>query len=111
MRVAEAIFYQITKANKAGTNWFDALSQNAPTQSHQLSVLGGGEDASYAISGGYLKQKGTIIHTGFEKYNLRSNTRFSAFNNKLRFGENMQYSFTEGFWYGSKYQYCRGLYR
>ncbi len=93
-------FYQITKANKAGTNWFDALSQNAPTQSHQLSVLGGGENASYAISGGYLKQKGTIIHTGFEKYNLRSNTRFSAFNNKLRFGENMQYSFTEGFGVG-----------
>ncbi len=97
---SRADFFQITKANKAGTNWFDALSQNAPTQSHQLSVLGGGENASYAISGGYLKQKGTIIHTGFEKYNLRSNTRFSAFNNKLRFGENMQYSFTEGFGVG-----------
>jgi len=97
---SRADFFQITKANKMGTNWFDALSQNAPTQSHQLSVLGGGENASYAISGGYLKQKGTIIHTGFEKYNLRSNTRFSAFNNKLRFGENMQYSFTEGFGVG-----------
>jgi len=97
---SRADFFQITKANKTGTNWFDALSQNAPTQSHQLSVLGGGENASYAISGGYLKQKGTIIHTGFEKYNLRSNTRFSAFNNKLRFGENMQYSFTEGFGVG-----------
>jgi TonB-dependent SusC/RagA subfamily outer membrane receptor len=34
-------FYQITKANKAGTNWFDALSRNAPTQSYQLSATGG----------------------------------------------------------------------
>lgn len=93
-------FYQITKANKAGTNWFDALSQNAPTQSYQLSATGGGESANYAFSGGYLKQKGTIVHTGFEKYNIRSNMSFSAFDKKLRFGENMQYSFTEGFGMG-----------
>lgn len=89
-------FYQITKANKAGTNWFDALSRNAPTQSYQLSATGGGENATYAVSGGYLGQEGTIIHTGFERFNVRSNTNFSAFNKKLRFGENMQYSMTKG---------------
>ena len=89
-------FYQITKANKAGTNWFDALSRNAPTQSYQLSATGGGENASYAVSGGYLGQEGTIIHTGFERFNVRSNTNFSAFNKRLRFGENMQYSMTKG---------------
>ncbi|WP_324758890.1 SusC/RagA family TonB-linked outer membrane protein [Sphingobacterium thalpophilum] len=89
-------FYQITKANKAGTDWFKELSQNAPTQSYQLSTVGGGENASYAVSGGYLGQKGTVIHTGFERFNIRSNTNFSAFNKKLRFGENMQYSFTKG---------------
>ncbi|MDQ1149307.1 TonB-linked SusC/RagA family outer membrane protein [Sphingobacterium zeae] len=89
-------FYQITKANKAGTNWFKELSQNAPTQSYQLNTVGGGENASYAVSGGYLGQKGTVIHTGFERFNVRSNTNFSAFNKKLRFGENMQYSMTKG---------------
>ncbi len=89
-------FFQITKANKAGTDWFRELSQNAPTQSYQLSAVGGGENASYAVSGGYLGQKGTIIHTGFERFNVRSNTNFSAFNKKLRFGENMQYSMTKG---------------
>lgn len=89
-------FFQITKANKAGTDWFKELSQNAPTQSYQLSAVGGGENASYAVSGGYLGQKGTVIHTGFERFNVRSNTNFSAFNKKLRFGENMQYSMTKG---------------
>src|SRR5690606_5021839 len=89
-------FYLITKANKAGTDWFKELSQNAPTQSYQLSTVGGGETASYAVSGGYLGQKGTVIHTGFERFNVRSNTNFSAFNKKLRFGENMQYSMTKG---------------
>ncbi len=89
-------FFQITKANQAGTDWFKELSQNAPTQSYQLSAVGGGENASYAVSGGYLGQKGTVIHTGFERFNVRSNTNFSAFNKKLRFGENMQYSMTKG---------------
>lgn len=89
-------FYQITKANKAGTNWFKELSQNAPTQSYQLSATGGGENATYAVSGGYLGQEGTIIHTGFERFNVRSNTQFSTFDKKLRFGENFQYSMTRG---------------
>ncbi|WP_433902399.1 SusC/RagA family TonB-linked outer membrane protein [Sphingobacterium puteale] len=89
-------FFQITKANKAGTDWFKELSQNAPTQSYQLNTVGGGENASYAVSGGYLGQKGTVVHTGFERFNVRSNTNFSAFNKKLRFGENMQYSMTKG---------------
>jgi len=89
-------FYQITKTNKSGTDWFNALSQNAPTQSYQLSAAGGSEDAKYAMSAGYLGQKGTVIHTGFERFNVRANTSFSAFNNKLRFGENIQYSFTQG---------------
>lgn len=93
-------FYQITKANKAGTKWFEELSQNAPTQSYQLSATGGSENATYAMSGGYLGQEGSLIHTGFEKFNIRTNTQFKAFDGKLRFGENLQYSYTEGFGMG-----------
>jgi TonB-dependent starch-binding outer membrane protein SusC len=33
--------YQITRANKAGTNWYNELTRNAPTQSHNLSVSAG----------------------------------------------------------------------
>jgi TonB-linked SusC/RagA family outer membrane protein len=93
-------FYQITRANKAGTKWFDELSQNAPTQSYQISATGGSENATYAMSGGYLGQKGSLIHTGFERYNIRTNTQFKAFDGKLRVGENLQYSYTEGFGMG-----------
>lgn len=93
-------FYQITKANHAGTKWFDELSQKAPTQSYQISATGGSENATYAMSGGYLGQKGSLIHTGFEKFNIRTNTQFKAFDGKLRIGENLQYSYTEGFGMG-----------
>src|SRR5690606_35921581 len=95
-----ATFYQITKANKAGTDWFRELSQNAPTQSYQLSATGGGENATYAMSAGHLKQEGAIIHSGFERFNVRANTQFKAFNGKLRLGENLQYGYTKGFGVG-----------
>ncbi len=90
-----ATFYQITKANQAGTDWFKEITENAPIRNAQLGVTGGGENASYAIGAGYLGQKGVVKHTGYERYNVRANTRFSAFNNHFRFGENMQYSYEE----------------
>ncbi|MHC8949995.1 SusC/RagA family TonB-linked outer membrane protein [Sphingobacterium hungaricum] len=93
-------FYQITKANQAGTDWFREISQVAPTQSYQLSASGGNDNSKYSIAGGYLNQTGSLIYTGFERFNVRANTEFSAFNNKLRFGENLQYSFQEGFGMG-----------
>ncbi|MFM9662914.1 hypothetical protein, partial [Streptomyces scabiei] len=45
-----ATFYQITKANKAGTDWLREVSRSAPTQSYQLSATGGGDNATYAMS-------------------------------------------------------------
>ncbi|PST82214.1 TonB-dependent receptor [Pedobacter yulinensis] len=93
-------FYQITRANQSGTNWFDEITENAPIQNYQLSTTGGGENSSYAFTGGYLNQRGTVKYTGFERYNIRSNTRLSAFNKRLRFGENAQYSYSEGYGFG-----------
>ena len=93
-------FYQITRANQQGTNWFDEMTENAPSQSYQLSATGGSENAIYTFSGGYLDQKGTIKNTGFTRYNFRSNTQITALDKKLRFGENAQYSYSEGFGFG-----------
>ncbi|MFW0716181.1 SusC/RagA family TonB-linked outer membrane protein [Pedobacter sp. N23S346] len=94
------LFYQITRANKAGTNWFDEITKAAPIQNYQLGATGGGENATYAVSAGYLNQKGTIDYTGFKRYNFRSNTGISAFNKRVRFGENAQYSYSEGYGFG-----------
>lgn len=93
-------FYQITKANHNGTDWFDVITRNAPSQSYQLGASGGNESATYAVSAGYLDYKGIVEHTAFKRYNIRSNTSFNLFNNKVRLGENAQYSYTEGFGVG-----------
>lgn len=95
-----ALFYQITRANKAGTNWFNEITRNAPMQNYQLSVLGGGENSTYALSGSYFKQEGTYKYTEFERATIRSNSSFTFLNDRVTIGENMQYSFTKGHGFG-----------
>ncbi|MDB5020491.1 MAG: SusC/RagA family TonB-linked outer membrane protein [Pedobacter sp.] len=93
-------WYQITKANQQGTNWFDEITENAPIQNYQLSGSGGGENSTYSFSTGYINQKGIVKYTGFKRYNVRANTTVSGLDKRVRFGENMQYSYTEGFGFG-----------
>jgi TonB-linked SusC/RagA family outer membrane protein len=88
-------FYQITKANQTGTDWMRAITRNAPMQNYELSLLGGGENSSYAISGGYFAQDGTVKYTSFKRAVIRANTNFTALNNRLTIGENMQYSWNQ----------------
>lgn len=56
-----------------GTDWQDAVFRNAGMQSHQLSVNGGTDKTTYAISGGVFQQDGIIIGSDFERYNARIN--------------------------------------
>lgn len=56
-----------------GTNWQKAIFQSAPQQNHQLSFSGGKDGVDYYISGGYLKQQGTIIGSDFKRYSFRTN--------------------------------------
>lgn len=88
-------FYQITKANQAGTDWMREITRDAPMQNYELSIVGGGENSNYAISGGYFNQDGTIKHTNFERAVIRANTSFKIFNERLTIGENMQYSWNK----------------
>lgn len=57
----------------SGTDWQKEIFQTAVMQSHQLSISGGKEGTDYYISGGYLKQDGTVIGNDFDRFSLRSN--------------------------------------
>ncbi|PVD53283.1 TonB-dependent receptor [Terrimonas sp.] len=87
-------FYQITKANQQGTDWFREITTTAPMQNYMLSVSGGGQSSNYAVSGSYMNQQGTVKYTGFERYTFRANTNFSMFDNRVRVGENFQFART-----------------
>ncbi|OAV68468.1 Outer membrane cobalamin receptor protein, SusC/RagA family [Bacteroidales bacterium Barb6] len=72
----------------AGTDWQSALLQTGATQSHQLSLSGGGEDYRYLISGNYNSQEGIIRNTGVNRYVGRINLDKDVFK-KLNAGVNL----------------------
>ena len=79
--------YQITKANKVGTDWFHELFRPAPIQSHTLGMAGGSDKSTYYFSLGYFNQQGTLIDTYLKRYMMRMNTTF-AVKDHIRVGEN-----------------------
>ncbi len=55
----------------SGTDWQDELFKTAFMTNHSLSLSGGSDKTTYAISAGYLKQDGIAIGTGFKRQTLR----------------------------------------
>ena len=86
--------YQIYKANKQGTDWYDEIYQNGVTQQYDLSVTGGGKNGTYAFSGGYLDEEGILIHTKFKRYNFRMNSD-AKFNDWFKAGQSLQAIFID----------------
>lgn len=79
--------YQIVRANKQGTDWFNELFTPAPIQSHTLTASGGGDKSTYLFSAGYFNQQGTLLETYLKRYSARMNTTFKVKEN-IRIGEN-----------------------
>ncbi|MBV8255305.1 MAG: TonB-dependent receptor [Chitinophaga sp.] len=84
-------FYRISKANKAGTDWFHEIFKPAPITSHNVSVAGGGDIGNYFFSFYYFNQQGTLTNTYNKRYAVRANTNFNV-TDHIRVGENMEYS-------------------
>ncbi|NQU53889.1 MAG: TonB-dependent receptor, partial [Bacteroidetes bacterium] len=65
--------YLIMKANKLGTNWLDEADRNAQFKEYSVDLTGGSETTNYAFQVGYMLEEGILKHTGFDRFNLRSN--------------------------------------
>ncbi|MDN3583114.1 SusC/RagA family TonB-linked outer membrane protein [Mucilaginibacter flavus] len=77
-----------------GTNWQKEVFQNAPMQSHNLSMNGGNDNVNYYISGGFLKQNGTIIASNFKRYSFRTNVE-GKLKDWFKLGSNMTLNRTD----------------
>ncbi|WP_138993815.1 TonB-dependent receptor [Larkinella sp. C7] len=84
--------YQVVRANKAGTDWYDAITRTAPILRQTLGFSGGTESSRYFFSLGQQNQNGILNHNNFARYDLRANTEFDIVKN-LRFGENIQLTY------------------
>ena len=58
-----------------GTDWQDSIFQNAPVQSHNISLSGGTSNTRYSLGWGYFNQDGIVggEKANLERYNARVN--------------------------------------
>lgn len=73
------------------TYWPDKLLRTGFQSEHNLSIRGGGEATKYAISLGYLDEKGTTIGTGFKRANGRLAFDYKV-SDKLKFVSDISYT-------------------
>ncbi|MBD9179409.1 MAG: SusC/RagA family TonB-linked outer membrane protein [Odoribacter splanchnicus] len=72
---------EINSLRNSGTNWGDEVYQNAVNQQYNLSLSGGTDQATYYLSTGYFKEKGTTIGTGFDRLNVTLKTDWNLLDN------------------------------
>ena len=73
------------------TDWLKAVSRNAFTTNHNISVAGGGETNTYFISANYLDDQGVIKTNGFQRFTIRANNDINI-SKKLKFSEQISLS-------------------
>jgi TonB-linked SusC/RagA family outer membrane protein len=74
------------------TNWVDAITKTGVSHEHTLSMSGGGENALYRFSVGYLDQTGTTIGTKYNRLTSRFNLDYNV-SSKLVFSGDFSYTF------------------
>ncbi|SFZ93461.1 TonB-linked outer membrane protein, SusC/RagA family [Flaviramulus basaltis] len=85
---------RITRANQAGTNWFDEFFNSAIVQQHNIGIQGGSETSKFFVSLGLLDQEGVAVNTSYDRYSIRANSEFDITDN-FRIGETLSFSYSE----------------
>lgn len=86
--------YQVVRANKEGTDWYDEITQNAPLHRQNLGLSGGSENSRYYFGLSMQDQAGILLNQKYKRYSFRANSEFDITDN-LRFGENLQFTFRQ----------------
>lgn len=76
------------------TDWVKEVSRTGYTHDHALTVSGGGERATFRVSGGYLDQEGTIIGTALKRLTTRSNLTYNI-SDRLRVEADFSFNFSD----------------
>lgn len=80
----------------ANTNWYDAITHVASITSHDVSLSAGNDNAKFFAGFGARLQDGIIIYTYQNKYTGRFNSEFTFANGRLKIGENITGTYTDG---------------
>lgn len=76
-----------------GTDWLDAITQNAQVQNVSMSIQNGNETGKYFMSANFLNREGIFLETGFKQGTTRLNSEFKI-GDKIIIGEHLNASFS-----------------
>ena len=76
------------------TDWVEAVKQTGFNQSHNLTITGGGEKASFRISGGYDHEKGMIIKQKLDRFSTRVALDYNI-SQRIRVSTNFALTYTK----------------
>lgn len=76
------------------TDWVDLVSKKGLRQNHYVSVSGGGEKATFRISGGYDHETGTIIEQKLNRFSTRMALDYWV-NNRIKIMSNFSLTYTK----------------
>jgi TonB-dependent starch-binding outer membrane protein SusC len=86
-------------AMKGGTNWLDQMFvDNAPTQNYVLGISGSSGASTYSSSVSYMSQAGIVggsDYSNYERYNFRFNSDHKLYEDRVKFGQNLNIAYTE----------------
>jgi TonB-linked SusC/RagA family outer membrane protein len=71
------------------TNWQNELLKQGTTNNLDISIRGGSEKSSFAISGGHYNEKGIIGKSYYERYTVRMNSDHKI-SDRFKIGQNLQ---------------------
>ncbi len=73
-------------------DWFDIMFSPSPIQEHNLQFSGGAENITYALSLGYLDQKGVMMGSSSNRYSLGFNST-AQLSKRLKIGSNINVNY------------------
>jgi|WetSurMetagenome_2_1015567.scaffolds.fasta_scaffold02472_3 TonB-dependent starch-binding outer membrane protein SusC len=85
----EKSVYQLYQ--EGGVDWFDMILRKTVTNNHEISLSGGDEKTSFAVSLGYMDEKGLLLNDNLKRYNGRINLDHKI-TKTLTTGINLQYT-------------------
>jgi TonB-dependent starch-binding outer membrane protein SusC len=66
----------IPPSSEFSTDWYDVILRTAWQQTHNLSLSGGSDKATYLFNMGYLSDEGIVIDNDFKRLTLRLNNDY-----------------------------------
>jgi TonB-linked outer membrane protein, SusC/RagA family len=84
----------VRAATGEGTDWYDAITQNAPLNRHSIGLSGGSETSRFFLGLGIQDQAGIVIENNFRRISFRANSEFDV-TKRLRIGENFQATYRQ----------------